>query len=269
MTEATPTTTGNNDMFTDALHEVASAEDQLRGSLVEEGETQLNASAVGAVNAAQADVLRSRAQRERNRGIKNLEKRHEGVASVVLKVALNERVIGSAFERWYAGCENGIFVLGKRAHLFVGDTSAEQLMNQVIAKIQALENEAKTDLEGVKQQLSIYLTEASIKPQYVKPASEREVQLRTQLAHRLLKVVLAQDQILMGLVQLHWNGEIETAHIEAQENKAKKGLRDLATFLSKTMRGMRSKVEQKAKSAPAPEAGEAANSASIEQQDAA
>jgi hypothetical protein len=237
-----------------ALEEVAGASDMLAGSLAAEGEVQLSEAAVAEVSESQIEALRTRARRERQRGVKNLERRHDGVASVLRRVVLNERVIASAFERWFAGVENGIYVLSKRGHMFVSEKNADQLIEQVTEMISEMEKAVASQLAGAETHLGMLDAGDILDPVYSSPATDREVQLRSPLSTRVLKIVQAQDQVLCALMKLHWNGEIEKAVIEEQENNAKKGLRDLAKFLSRTLRAMRGKVEAKASSAATPAA---------------
>lgn len=253
-----------NSLLREAISDIQGAHAMLHNSMDEAGTLQIDPAAAVDVAEDQIDKMRRRAHRERLRGIKGLEKRHEGVASIMMDVVINERVTASGFERWFSGIENGVFVLMKRGHMFVGEKNADALIAEFTAKLEAQEQELKTDLAGVKTRLENLDQNNMIVPTYSSPASSRNVQLRSPLSNRVLKLVLGHDQVLSGLVKLQWNGEVEQEFIVDQENKAKQAMRDLAKFLTRTIRGMRDRVAK----SEAPAAG-AANAPQLELESAA
>ena len=187
--------------------------------------------------------LRQRAQRERARGVENLGRRHDGVASVVDEVKINERVVASAFERFFAGIENGVHVITKRADLFVGEKNADQIQQTIVKKVEAMEQRIMQQLDQVKVPMELHsASEGFITPTYTAPAAVHKVQLRTKLAHRILKVFKKQDEFVVTLNALAWNDEVEADAIEQEEQQIKKEMRDLANFIGRTVRGMRNKV---------------------------
>lgn len=195
------------------------------------------------VSDSEVDMLRERAKRERLRGQKNLTRRYDGVASVLKKVKINERVIGSAFERFFYVIENGIFVITRRGAMFLGDAAAEKLLDTIVGKITEMESKVAADLAGVQIQVSVHKeVPGFVTPEYTKPSAEHEVQLRTRLSSRVVGLFESQDQIIANLQTLHWNGAVEISAIEDQEAQLKRDIRALATFIARTLRGMRNKV---------------------------
>jgi hypothetical protein len=81
-----------------------------------------------------------------------------------------------------------------------------------------------------------------------------EVQIRTPLASNICKIFQKQDQVVVSLQMLAWNNEVEFSAIDDQEFRIKREVRDLATFIARTLRGMRNKAAPKEPVAAAPAA---------------
>lgn len=206
----------------------------------------IDAQVLGAVSSDNVDILRNKAKRQRQKGIENLARRHEGVASIIANVQLNERVVASAFERYFATIETGIHVISKSGPMFVGEAAAAKLEASIVERVAAMEERITGEIERSRVSLNVHASrEDWIKPTYTKPAAEHEVQLRTRLANRVLGVFRKQDEFVVILNQLCWNEEAEQDAIEMEELAIKKEMRGLAQFISRTLRGMRNKVAPK------------------------
>ena len=199
-----------------------------------------------------AEVRRMRAKAERLRGVDNLKRRHAGVASVVKNVSFNERAVGTLFQRYYAVIDQGIFTLSRQGERFMGSDAAEKVMDAISNIVVEMEARANTDEAAIKIQMEALSSgEDFFKPEYVKPAAEHEVQIRSPLAVRVLKVVQKDDKVLCDLQKLLWNGEIELDQITDQEGRVRKDVRKLAIFIQKTLRGLKKKYTPSAMAAPA------------------
>jgi hypothetical protein len=203
----------------------------------------INEQVLGAVSADNVDVLRNKAKRQRQKGIENLARRHEGIASIISNVKLNERVVASAFERYFATIETGVHVISKSGAMFVGEAAAAKLEASIVERVEAMEARITGEIERSRVSLNVHASrEDWINPTYTKPAGEHEVQMRTRLANRVLGVFRKQDEFVVILNQLCWNEEAEQDAIEMEELAIKKEMRGLAQFISRTLRGMRNKV---------------------------
>ena len=206
----------------------------------------VDAQVLGAVSSANVDILRNKARRQREKGIENLARRHDGVASIITTVRLNERVVASAFERYFATIETGIHVISKSGAMFVGDAAAAKLEESIVERVDAMDERISGEIARIKVSLDVHASRADwIKPSYTRPAAEHEVQLRSRLANRVLSVFRKQDDFVVMLNQLCWNDEAEQDAIEMEELAIKKEMRGLAQFISRTLRGMRNKVAPK------------------------
>lgn len=206
----------------------------------------IDAQVLSAVSADNVDILRNKAKRQRQKGVENLARRHEGVASIIANVVLNERVVASAFERYFATIETGIHVISKSGAMFVGEEAASKLEASIVERVEAMEERITGEIERSRVSLNVHASrEDWIKPTYTKPAASHEVQLRTRLANRVLGVFRKQDEFVVILNQLCWNEEAEQDAIEMEELAIKKEMRGLAQFISRTLRGMRNKVAPK------------------------
>lgn len=206
----------------------------------------IDAHVLGSVSADNVDILRNKARRQREKGIENLARRHEGVASIIANVELNERVVASAFERFFATIETGIHVISKSGPMFVGEAAAAKLEASIIERVEAMEARITGEIERSRVSLNVHASRDDwLKPTYTRPAAAHEVQLRTRLANRVLGVFRKQDEFVVILNQLCWNEEAEQDAIEMEELAIKKEMRGLAQFISRTLRGMRNKVAPK------------------------
>lgn len=213
-----------------------------------------------AVTEDEVDMLRARASRQRASGRKNLAQRHDGIASLLVDVRINERVVASTFERFYPIIERGIYVIARRGDLFLGEAAARTVIETTIKKIEVLEASINTDLAGVKLQLDLHSgRDEFVTPEYTAPSAKHQVQVRHPLANRVLKLFVKQDEVIAGLQVLSWNEESDAGTIEDQEFRFKRGTQDLARHILRTLRGMRSRVTRPGdKAQPAVAAAEAA-----------
>ncbi|WP_194725569.1 hypothetical protein [Noviherbaspirillum malthae] len=203
----------------------------------------------------EVDMLRARASRQRASGRKTLAQRHDGIASLIVDVTINERVVASTFERFYPIIERGIYVIARRGDLFLGEASARTVIETTIKKIEALEATITTDLAGVKLQLDLHSgRDEFVQPNYTAPSAKHQVQVRHPLANRVLKLFVKQDEVIGGLQVLNWNEESDAGTIEDQEYRFKRDTRDLAMHILRTLRGMRSRVSRPPKKAESAEA---------------
>lgn len=206
-----------------------------------------------AADDTRVQVLRNRAKRQRDRGVQGLARRHDGVASVLREVQLQERVVGSAFERYFATIENGIHFISKLGGFFVGDTNAEKLLDQIKTRVKQMEDRVNTEADQIAVVLEAHRSNTEwIVPQYTNPAAKHQIQVRTPLANRVATVFVVQDRYLQQLNQLVWNGEAESDAVEQSEYQIKQDVRGLAQFIAKTLRAIQNKTEaKKAPEAPA------------------
>jgi len=239
----------------DALKELDVSAQLSQQSLSEDAAPAAAVSADQAVLQATDDArvqqLRNRAQRQRARGVQGLNRRHDGVASLIRNVQLQERVIGSAFERYYASIEQGIHFISKLGGFFVGDANAEKLLDSIKTKVTEIEQRLATETGQISVVLEAHAENKDwIVPQYTNPAAKHEVQIRTPLANRVASAFVKQDQYLQQLNQLVWNGEAEGDAVERSEYQIKKEVRDLAQFIARTLRGIQNKTEVTKAAAP-------------------
>jgi hypothetical protein len=240
----------------DALNELDTAAKLSQLSLSDDAAPAAAGSADEAVLQAADDArvqqLRNRAKRQRDRGVQGLARRHDGVASLIRNVELQERVIGSAFERYYASIEHGIHFISKLGGFFVGDANADKLLDSIKTKITEMEQRLADETGQIGVVLEVHAENKDwIVPEYTNPAAKHTVQIRTPLANRVASAFVKQDQYLQQLNQLVWNGEAEGDAVEQSEYQIKKEVRDLAQFIARTLRGIQNKTEAKKAAAPA------------------
>lgn len=236
-----------------ALEEVILADQQMAG----DESAPRSQSRDSDLTEKQVEQFRDRAQKQRARGKKDLARRHDGVASVVKTVHIKERVIGSAFQRYFAAIENGLSVIDRRAEMFVTQNNVNQIAEKIQEIIESVNSDLVTLEASVKVQLEVAGSASDfVTPGYTGDAASHEVQIRTKTALSALRLFERYDKVLQGVQTLHWNDVVEQKYIEDVELQAKQGFNKLFKFVSQTLRGMRNK----AVAAPATR-GEAANGA--------
>lgn len=233
----------------DALAQLDQASMQAQQSISDEGlpaGANVDQVVLQAADDTRVQVLRNRAKRQRDRGVQGLARRHDGVASVLREVQLQERVVGSAFERYFATIENGIHFISKLGGFFVGDANAEKLLDQIKMRVKQMEDRVDTEAGQIAVVLDAHCSNAEwIVPQYTNPAAKHQIQVRTPLANRVATVFVIQDKYLQQLNQLVWNGEAESDAVEQSEYQIKQEVRGLAQFIAKTLRAIQNKTEAK------------------------
>lgn len=186
---------------------------------------------------------RERAKQQREKGIKQLKFRHAGIASSLVTVTLNERVVGSAFERFFPTIESGIYAIINRGEMIVGKANTEKLLKQIDELIEEAEKNATAELAGIVMQIEEQEKRSDwLTPSYTNPACSHEVQLRSPRAIRFVKVFEKKDKIIAAMQVQAWNNEIELAQIDIVEFNMKRELRDIFKFIGSTSKGMTNKV---------------------------
>lgn len=197
-------------------------------------------------NALTGKQARDRANRQREKGIRQMKFRHNGIASSLVKVNLNERVVGSAFERFFPVIESGIYNIVHRGEMVVGKDNTEKLLKQIDERIEEVEKNATAELAVIVMKIEEQEKRADwLTPSYTNPASSHEVQLRTPRAIRFVKVFEKKDKIIAAMQVLAWNNEIELAQIELVEFNLKRELKDIYFFVKNTAEGMSTKVQDR------------------------
>lgn len=228
-----------------ALNEVFNAARVTDELLQEEpGEKQV-AGELKPVTTADVEVLRRRAKIQRERGAKSLDRRHDGIASVVRPVSLNERVVGSSFQRFFPVIENNIYVIHRRGQQFFNAKSLETIDATLVKMMLDFRTELQKELSAQAKQVEDLKADNPLftQPAYTAPAATHNVQVRTPLALRIIELFEMQDKLIAGLQVLLWNNEVELKAIEDQELRLKKQIREMAKFTGRTLRSMRNKVK--------------------------
>lgn len=197
---------------------------------------------LGELTEAQSENFRRRAERQRKRGVADLNRRYSGVASRIVNVTLNERAIGSAFQRHFPVIENGIYVIGRRGEMFLGALAAEKIMDRLKEMISEAEAELRVKEAETENALSVVQSASDfIAPEYTSAAATHEVQVRTPMALTAMKIFERYDAVLAKMQALLWNQGIDQQFIEDTELQAKRAVQKLSRFTSSTVRGMLNK----------------------------
>lgn len=187
----------------------------------------------------QVEAFRARAQRQRQRGKRDLERRYSGVASVLTKVKLNERVIGSSFQRYFSSIENGIYVIGRRGEIFVGEAAAAKIVEKIEGMLEDISRELVSDEEAIKIQYEVASTATGfVKPDYIGAAAEHEVQIRTRSGLKAVSLFQRYDALLQRVQAMYWNGHIEDTHVQDVELRCKRQFQKLFNFIRSSINGM-------------------------------
>lgn len=215
-------------------------------------------------------IARDRARTQRQRGAAALQKRHSGISTIVKEIVINERVAGAAFERFFPVIENAVWTIEKRGEMFVGAKNHAQIMDQIRERIASMEELNNVELARCETRLSVVsTTENFLQPTYSAPAAVHQVEFRNKLSIRIADLFVAHDKIIASMQILYWNNDIEASVIDEQERKLKKELRDLTSFVSRTLKGMRSKVTVELTEIANASAGESGQDSELKDKEAA
>ena len=214
--------------------------------------------------------LRQNAAKARERGFRSLSRSQAGIAGLQQDIIINERVVSSAFLRYYSAIESGCYAIWKHGEMFVGHARATEMRDKIRDRILLMVTRAKEDLGLVENDLKV-LTEQKgdklVKPVYSEPATKIDaMQIKLPETYHALTAVKSYDEALSGLQVLHWNlfdsGMNTESRIHDQEQRAKNELKSVANMVLRFARGMRKKVDAKDDTAaPAASAEPAADGA--------
>ncbi|MBK4736069.1 hypothetical protein [Noviherbaspirillum pedocola] len=203
-------------------------------------------------SAEQVEAFRARAQKQRQRGKRDLERRHSGVASVLKTVVLNERVIGSSFQRYFSSIENGIYVIGRRGEIFVGEAAAAKIVEKIEDMLESISQELVSEEEAIKIQYEVASTATGfVKPDYIGAAAEHEVQIRTRSGLKAVGLFMRYDALLQKVQAMYWNGHIEDTYVQDIELRCKRQFQKLFNFIRSSINGMYRKGTAVKSAAPA------------------
>lgn len=226
-----------------AVEEIRAAHDQAVSILAGDGGSANSNSSLPELSDDQIERLRTRAQKQRTRGRKELLRRHDGIASIVLEVSLKERVIGSSFERFFATIESGISLIERRGEMIVGEKAAAGLIEKVETMLETIGKELEVHEAALKGKMTVASAMPNfVQPQYTGAAAKHQVQIRTRTALGALRLFERYDLVLQDMQVLFWNRHVDQKYIEDMELEAKHAFQKLFKFVSSTIRGMYNKA---------------------------
>lgn len=229
----TTTNVAANSELTSALTEIQEAQSAMDSA---EHATETGSAEPSAAEIAQ---FRDRARKQRERGVKNLERRYSGVISAMRDVQLNERVVGSAFQRFFPTMENGLYVIQRRGAMTLGEKGAQMVLSEIDQRVAHILASTEKELSILKQRVAIGSQGTTwMTPEYIQPAAAHQVQIRTPRAIKMVEIFEKKDELVSGMQSLVWNFEMETVEVEKAELLLKQELRDIFNFIRRTLRGM-------------------------------
>jgi hypothetical protein len=185
-----------------------------------------------------------RAERQRKSGAKQLKTRVAGIASVIKNVDLKNRVLGAIIERFYSNVDTAVFMLIKRGEFVIGFEASRKLLDQIEAKITELSLEVAQDKSAALAMVDAdaMSNEDHVTPVYSKSAFSGEIQIKTPLGLRTLRMLVDMDDLLTALQTMHWNGKIKADAINDEELRCKVRAMKLNQLCVRVIMAMYNKV---------------------------
>jgi Mg2+ and Co2+ transporter CorA len=230
------------------LTETAETQTELRAALgefqevealVHKAENTPESQLASAPTVAEAEQFRERAKRQRERGIRNLERRHDGVLSMMESVELNERVVASSFQRYYSTIEAGLNAITRRGPLILGVEATRIVLQEIDQRIATLLEGSEKEFNAINVDLEMASQSTDwMAPGYTNPAASHEIQIRTPRAKKVIGIFKFKDKTITAMQQLVWNGHMEVSAVERAELQLKTEIRELYNAIVRAMRGL-------------------------------
>jgi hypothetical protein len=189
--------------------------------------------------AARAVEQIRRASTQRERGKQELKRKIAGIPSVQQHVTLNDQVVASSFTRFFYIIDKGAELMRRRGDAVIGQEKATKLREQLQAMIVEVEADVRKDLEATQAMADLdAYAEDTIAVTYTAPSYDETIQIRSQEGLRLQRVYAMYDRLLSLLVNLEWNGKVESAQVDRMRYDAKQRVRPLFRFAARANIGM-------------------------------
>jgi hypothetical protein len=191
--------------------------------------------------ARRRELLRQRAQRQRDRGRRELERETSGAIGLVVKVSLNDRSIASHYERFAGLIDNAVYVLGRRGALVLGVERSEKLMEQAQELISAyafMASEAQRSTDALVAEQSAAQLEWET-PTYQKPTLELEVHVKSKAGAKIAAAAHQWDRAIYNLSVMSWNDTASDSQIDDARQRERNALGRVFNFMSQIVTGMR------------------------------
>lgn len=140
------------------------------------------------------------------------------------------------YERDFKACETAIFTFEEMRRTALDDTKADQLIKNLICKINAIEDRVNTKL--IRTNFVRNLNEKTgvwIKFSYGSPPVKPNIRIRTKLANRLLNVFLKQDKLSQHIMEWKWSGIGYDANFEDEDCQFENEVSEMACLLASAL----------------------------------
>lgn len=189
------------------------------------------------------DERLARAKRQHDLGERMLKNRRAGLASVNVKVVINNYLIAANFTRFFPVVDQCLYIMRSQGEFRLGETSANSLLKSMLGHVTNIQKKSLRELEATSQ----LTNEASkrrdfISPAYAAPAYEGDVQVKTPEALLLLNAFLNFDKVLHNIEILHWNQERHASDVRDAQRDQKQIITPLFAMCVNTLVRMRNRV---------------------------
>ncbi len=197
--------------------------------------------------AAVRNKLMKRAARQRKAGSRALQRDEMGVAIHRQQVAIKDRVMGSAFIRFFSAIDVCAGLLQRRGEMLLGEAKSDELLERLTALIDEFADDAAKELGRVeimvndmREQL-LGEGDEFITPKVDHPALAEEVVIGTRLGLKLYRAVRKYDDALEMMSTLSWNDGVSDKEIGNRQLLVKQALGKLYGFAARTNMGLYSR----------------------------
>ena len=192
----------------------------------------LSKQALEIINYERENQRRARARQQREKGRERLKQRHAGAISKVLTVSLNERAVGSTFERFFAALEDDLFTIVRIGNIELSNQDHAVLLDATEKQLEACAQFFRAELSNAELLLQNHKDEID-DLNYTEPATGVEIQVRTRNADKTIDIFRLFDSLLTELRKLEWAQVIEPNQLSETERKGKDQIFALRRFLAR------------------------------------
>lgn len=190
-----------------------------------------------------------RARRQREMGIKELEREYLGVAVIPITLALNDMGIASSAARFLGMVDRTLWIFKTRGGRYMPPEDVRDTIELIISKANAYTEGSSNALSSVRalhaskyeESLDEWLT-----PSYPRAALEKPFHAKNAICVKLAKSLQEWDKATATLIELEFNGAADSEQVAELSRMERRLFNDLAHFCRMALNGLRGVVEGKA-----------------------
>lgn len=144
---------------------------------------------------------------QRKRGLKALQLRTAGVASVMFQLQVNDKAMASVATRWLGAIDSFGYQSGRGFQMFLGEGPSRVIEEGFSKTLSSLEGDVAQELNGTTEVIARLSNDDLnwMTPGYSAPALDLQIQCRSPLSLRAARLLMQMDALINNAEAMMWN----------------------------------------------------------------